>query len=140
MSQIGSQALQAFQASLDAEVKQILNQDVVPFIQRKVESIASALIAATPIDTGLARGNWQVTLEAPATALIKRFDRGRLGNPSGPVLDEARKVIRQIDLSTKTIFISNMADYISYIIEDGTSQQAAPGTLSNILFAESLRP
>ncbi len=36
--------------------------------------ILSRVVLSTPVDTGRARGNWQTTLNAPATAEVERLD------------------------------------------------------------------
>lgn len=132
-------ALAAFHAQL-AKKSTIILKDVVPeFMREQALRLIEKLIAATPIDTGYARGNWQLTIETPAVAPLQIFDRGTLGDPKGPALTAAKNVAKGITTMTKSIYISNLADYITLIIEDGHSGQAPPGTLSNLLTAEGLR-
>lgn len=96
-------------------------------------SIEQALVLSTPVDTGRARANWQVSLDSPAKGEAKteqgrdsrgRFTKGAYPEPAA-VIAKAKEV-----LSTRkpeqNIFISNNVPYIRRLNE-GHSAQAPAG-------------
>lgn len=68
------------------------------------------LIGATPVLTGLAQSNWQVTLDAPAEGIVAIGSRPTVPLPS-----------RQ-----QTIYITNNVPYIEFLNE-GSSSKAPAG-------------
>mgnify|MGYP000225720258 CR=1 FL=1 len=73
---------------------------------------AAEIAAATPVDTGFARANWQITIGAPAT-----------GTVTAPSLASLEGYDPERDGST---FITNNANYIQRL-NGGHSQQAPAG-------------
>lgn len=77
------------------------------------------VIFATPIDTGRLRGNWQTTINSPATAAIGRTD------PSGAaVMAEA---VANLGSLTDVVWFTNNLPYAERIEYDGWSRQAPEG-------------
>lgn len=83
--------------------------------------ILSVVIPATPVDTGRARGNWQVSVGAPITReLPNKFDK-----TGQTTLAEARSTL-QFKQPGATIYITNNLNYIQRLNE-GYSAQAPAG-------------
>jgi len=83
----------------------------------------------TPVDTGRARGNWQLTIDDPAV-LEKYSDRP---------IEEGMATLKTLGIF-QVVFITNNVPYIVYL-EKGSSSQAPNGmveiTLQELLNAVS---
>lgn len=87
------------------------------------------VVMATPVDTGEARSNWQMTVGAPALNAIGPHIPGSMGSTRGQ--NAAESIIKGLNnLDTKRpgqdVWISNNAPYIGEL-NRGTSRQAAAG-------------
>lgn len=82
--------------------------------------ILATVIPATPVDTGRARGNWQVNVGSPITADIDRLD----------TTGQATLAQGQAEIATcrkgQSIYITNNLSYIGRLNE-GYSAQAPAG-------------
>ena len=76
--------------------------------------ILNGVVSNTPVDTGRARGNWQTTVNAPASGDIK--------NVRAPSAVDAEARANMGELKD-TVFITNNLPYISKLNE-GSSKQA----------------
>lgn len=76
----------------------------------------------TPVDTGFARGNWQVTIGASNDSVLEQ-QRGL-----DDVIAAARAQLAALP-PYATIFIFNNADYIRFL-EQGSSAQAPQGMVA----------
>lgn len=87
------------------------------------------LVLSTPVDTGRARSNWQVSIGTPVETTREAFAPGELGSTAGPnaqaAIAEGQQVINQ-RRSGETIFITNNLPYIQRL-NDGYSAQAPAG-------------
>lgn len=100
-------------------------------IVRKVALIADReLVLETPVDTGRARSNWQVSLGSPITSQREPYAPGEgLGKAEGQnaagALAQAQERIGK-RRTGETVYITNNVDYIGPL-NDGTSTQAPAG-------------
>jgi len=94
-----------FELDMDAMIKRIgLKADT---IMRKIAlDLFLAVIIKTPVDSGMARGNWQFSTGAPATAPITRADQA-----GTTVVADVTNKIPGWD-TKKSIFLSNSLPYI----------------------------
>lgn len=93
------------------------------------QTIVKELATKTPVDTSKAISNWQVTLNAPATAEINAHYEGSKGSTYGLSSAETIALCRMVLRGKKpgqAIFITNNASYISDL-NDGSSMQAPAG-------------
>jgi hypothetical protein len=111
-----------FNKEIDDFVKKVPQKALL--IQKKtVLEALRRLVLKTPVDTGHARMNWQVTIGNPANEEIEGYDK------------EGKKTIARglaaiKDLSAyKVVWISNNVTYIEFL-EDGSSKQAPEGMLA----------
>jgi len=78
----------------------------------------------TPVKTGRARGNWQVTTGSPASGTVDATD------PSGGrVLGEIASKCTAWDPKTGAIYLTNNLPYIERL-ENGSSTQAPSGMVA----------
>lgn len=117
------------------EMKKIADgiQDNADRIVRKCAlAVDAALVIATPVDTGRARSNWQVSLDTPVTGTVEPYSPGNDGSTSGP---NAQAAIAQGKATigsykgggaNNSINITNNLPYIGRLNE-GYSAQAPAG-------------
>lgn len=87
------------------------------------------LVLSTPVDTGRARSNWQVSIGSPIESEREPFAPGELGSTAGPnaqaAIAQGEQVINRRQ-PEETIFITNNLPYIQRL-NDGYSAQAPVG-------------
>lgn len=86
----------------------------------------SGLVMRTPVDTGRARGNWQVSIGAPRDGETGVNDRG--GNSA--IASGSQAIAAQRGF--QTIVIQNNVPYIE-LLNDGHSAQAPKGYVEGTL-------
>lgn len=100
------------------------------------QTIVNELATKTPVDTSKAISNWQVTLNAPATAEINAHFEGSKGSTYGASSAETIALCRMIlkgKQPGQTIFITNNASYITEL-NMGTSMQAPAGFVQAAIY------
>lgn len=105
---------------------------------RKVAlAVDSTIVLATPVDTGQARSNWQVTLDQAASGTIPPYSPGKGGSTAQDntqeAIDQGKRVI---DARTygHDIHITNNLDYIDEL-NNGKSAQAPAGFVEEAVLA-----
>lgn len=74
--------LQQFNSALSAAAEKIKKEDFLKFVRSVCLETFKRIVQRTPVDTGRARGNWQVEINAPAAGTLEReqwdlvFERG----------------------------------------------------------------
>lgn len=94
-------------------------------------AVDQTAVMATPVDTGRARSNWIVELNAPRRATVEPYSPGTGGSTAGAnttaALEQGRAVISTYNgLRDSAIAISNNLPYIGRLNE-GSSAQAPAG-------------
>ena len=122
-------SLRAFELSLDKFINETVPADIAKLQKTVALQILTGVVLRTPVDTGRARGNWQLTLDAPVFDLsnseIPRNAEGRI--TAGAV------VLRDIKPFSVT-YIQNNVPYI-VALEEGHSKQAPAGMVA-VTFAQ----
>lgn len=108
-----------------------INADIPKLVSQAVRKITldidRNLTLATPVDTGRARANWQVTISKPASGVID-FDGGGDNNANKSAASAYSTNQTITALSAKMpeypiVYITNNLDYIQRL-NNGTSEQA----------------
>lgn len=120
-----------FQRNMSKRAKNVsLNADQV--VRKCALAVDGAVVIATPVDTGRARANWQVELNAPAQGTREPFSEGKEGSTGGAnaraAIEEGKKTIADYkgDAPNASIHITNNLAYIGRL-NDGYSAQAPSG-------------
>lgn len=79
-----------------------------------------AVIRDTPVDSGRARANWQLTEGAPATGTVETTAPGK----QGLTVNEAQQIAKTT--GDTSLYLSNNLPYIQGL-EEGTSKKAPEG-------------
>lgn len=98
-------------------------------MMRKVAlKVDSTVVLATPVDTGRARSNWIVNLDAEAKGPIEAYEPGEAQSTAAAnaraALEQANKTIAQYKAG-QTIHITNNLDYIGRLNEGHSAQAPA---------------
>jgi hypothetical protein len=106
--------LKQFNSEIDKFVKTI--PDMVTTLQKKIVLEAlKRLVEKTPVDTGRARGNWQVAIDAAAEGQLIVTDKEGIAT-----VEKGLSVLTNLP-PYSVVWISNNVDYIEFL-EYGTSR------------------
>jgi len=97
------------------------------FVQKIAMTVLMKLVEKTPVDTGRARGNWQVTLNQPAEG----YDESEIDKNGGNTFTKGSMVIDDAP-EYPIIWITNNVPYIQRL-EEGHSGQASTGMMQNTI-------
>lgn len=107
---------------------------------RKVAlAVDQVLVLTTPVDTGRARSNWQVTIGAPATGTVNAFPPSAKTDSIGVMGVSGTFAVNAAIAATKNydggnIYITNNLPYIRRLNE-GWSKQAPAGFVEQAILA-----
>lgn len=114
-------------------------------LRRKlVLDLHADLVAATPVDTGHARANWQVSTGSPAEGIITDTDHaepiqpGGNGTPPGSTSTTIAASALKHANPAETMYITNNLPYIERL-NDGYSDQAPSGMVEVALASAESR-
>lgn len=93
-------------------------------VRKAAVAMLQKAVKATPVDTGQARGNWQVnvTNQVPAVPFLK----GTVDTNGDATIAAGMATISSKRVPGQTVFISNSAPYIE-ALDNGWSRQAPAG-------------
>lgn len=108
----------------------VLAREIEKNATRLVRQVAlaadSAVVTATPVDTGRARSNWIVGINSDPNNPIDTYSPGQFGSTAGAnvaaALAQAQTEVSKVN-NGDTVFISNNLDYIGKL-NNGSSAQA----------------
>lgn len=115
--------LKQFNQEVDVFAKTLVPEKVILLQKKIVLEALKRLVMKTPVDTGRARGNWQVTIGRSATAAIEAVDKA-----GGETIKKGLAAIAALP-PYQVVWISNNVDYIEFL-EEGNSRQAPEGMMS----------
>ena len=109
-----------FNASLMAATK-VIDGDIQKFIKKVCIETFKRFIQRTPVDTGRARGNWQVEINRPASGTVEEslWDR---------VFERGAAKLAQIP-PFSVVHITNNVEYVYYLEYTRRSQQHPEGMI-----------
>ena len=108
-------------------------------IVRKIAlDLHGRIVARTPVDTGRAKANNQVSLGSLGTNVVERDEPTALGTPAPITESEAKAKARAYKLG-QSIFIYNNVHYITLLEFAPFGSQQAPSGMFRISFMETMR-
>ena len=113
--------LKSFNSAVTSAAKKITKKDIPKFITMVSLEVFRRIILRTPVDTGRARGNWQIEIGKAAEGILEVFP------------EEANEVIQReqgklIDIKPFSIIhITNNVEYVYYLEYDKRSSQHPEG-------------
>lgn len=111
-----------FNADVAKFAEKLLPQQVVALQKKLVIDIVTGAILLTPVDTGRARGGWQVTEGAPTDRDSGRVDKTGAATIAAATIAAAR--LKPFGIA----FVQNNVAYVPFL-EDGTDRQPPVGML-----------
>lgn len=116
------------------------------FYSKLALDMLRGVVMRTPVDTGRARGNWQVSLDQPVDGELEGVDQSgsrtiengaKVIQGAGQQRNAAGQFLSSVDPSAfRVIWISNNVAYIQ-LLESGSSKQAPSGMVRRTI--EELR-
>lgn len=107
-------------------------------IRKSALELFTDVVMDTPVDTGRARGNWQITFGQGATGVLEASGDKENDSASGsPTVQKITDALNA-DRSTLTIFLTNNLPYIKKL-EYGWSKKAARGMLRKNLLKANIQ-
>jgi len=111
-----------FNINIDPEAtRQRLRQHVLTYQKKLAFDVLEGIVVMTPVDTGRAKGNWFVTLVAPAV----EYDWAKRDPGGGVTISEGSTRIQALS-AYGAIYITNNLPYI-VPLEKGHSRQSPAG-------------
>ena len=95
-------------------------EKIIPLHKKIGLEALRRVVLKTPVDTGRARGNWQVSIGDPALTMLEAADR--TGSDTIAIGTAQLENLKAYE----TIFLTNNVPYIIYL-EEGSSKQAPAG-------------
>jgi len=120
-----------FNLALDEAANQIEAKDLVLLTRWVGLEALRKIVLRTPVDTGRARGNWQMSQASP---IERELDRTDLSQDGIDTVTKGQQDLGELKPFTP-IFIVNNVPYINEL-ENGHSSQAPAGTMVALTMAE----
>lgn len=113
----------AFRVEIDKWFQEQVEDRIILLTRMIGLEALKRVIEKSPVDEGRFKGNWQVTIAAPATGTVDRLDRD-----GSATLAEGSAVIGGLT-EAKAIWLVNNLPYASRL-ENGWSKQAPAGVVA----------
>lgn len=124
--------IRQFQLDFAALTKGLPERSIILFTRKIGLEAYRRIVLKTPVDTGRARGNWDMTIGSPATGAsdtIGPLEPKPAGWKSGDVTSGLQAI--QSLKPFETIYITNNLPYIRRLEEDSWSQQFTAGMVAS---------
>lgn len=102
-----------------------LNKTIEAAVRQGALAALRAATAATPVDTGNARVNWNVSVKKPVVT-VKNLAKGTTlskGEASKRAIGRARDIIKGFNVKSKVIWLTNGVRYIKGLDTGGVSKK-----------------
>jgi len=122
-----------FNAKLKASAKKLTEKQFMLLLRKIGFEMIRSIVIMTPVKTGRARGNWQVSFNRAATGQVNTLDKpgnSTISKGEGVIGNLKRMSLKQVE----QIFITNNLDYI-VDLENGSSKTQAPAGMVAITVA-----
>lgn len=115
--------VRAFNEAVEKAVKRIPEEKVKAFTKKVALEVLKGVVLLTPVDTGRARGNWQLDIENIPEGEIDTTDKD-----GGPTIAKGLANLAAL-APFQTVYIANNVPYIVFL-EEGTDKMAPVGMVS----------
>lgn len=112
--------LAQFNAELTASEKKI-HGDFKKFYKQVIAELFKRIVLRTPVDTGRARGNWQIEFGGPAQGVLEVVDK-----EGGATISKEIAKLSDIPVFS-LVHITNNIEYISILEYEKRSSQSPEG-------------
>lgn len=115
--------VKAFNAELRKLTKRLPREAIIVMQRKFAFDALRGVVLKTPVKTGRARGNWQVTVNRSPENALERKDK-----PGQATIDKGTARLTNVP-AFAIIYITNNVPYIVYL-ENGSSEQASQGMVA----------
>ncbi len=122
------ESIESFNAAFEEFKKRIVPTSVVVATKKLALELLKKIVLKTPVDTGRARGNWQLTVNTPATDIVPGPYSEDNTEVSSDVINTALSNLKGLE-PFQDVWVTNNVAYIVYL-EAGTSDQAPSGMIA----------
>lgn len=112
--------LALFNKAIKAATKKFTEVEVSKFHRAVCIEALKRIVLRTPVDTGRARGNWQVQINAPASGIVDA------NKDAGSVIENGLAMLERIP-PYSVVHITNNVEYIFYLEYIRPSKQHPEG-------------
>lgn len=112
---------ESFRSALIARAREMTEVQFRLVLMKIRLELLTRIVNRTPVDTGRARGNWQVTSGSPATG----FDDDKKDDKGGATISDGFQKINNIP-ENEVVWITNNLPYINRL-EEGWSGKSSEG-------------
>jgi hypothetical protein len=114
--------LKQFNDTVEKSFKRLTEEQVVLAQKKIVLDLLRKVIRRTPVDTGRARGNWQVSIDFPATGELEVLHEN-----AHTIFARGNAAIKKLP-PYKIVWLTNNVSYI-VALENGHSKRSPEGML-----------
>lgn len=94
------------------KLAEVMPARAVTTVQKKIAiDVFAGCIKRTPVDTGRARGGWQITIDAPTPRKSTQPEEGKVGDAGGRTFDAGLLELGKL-APFKIVFITNPVEYV----------------------------
>ncbi len=115
--------VERFNAALLTTASKLLPELLIEFQKQIVLQVLVGVVNRTPVDTGRARGNWQVSVSTASTSILE--SRDVVGRET---VQKGQDKLASLGFA-EIVWISNNLDYVVFL-EAGSSNQAPKGMVA----------
>jgi len=112
-----------FNAEIEKFAKNLTPDEVVKLQKKVVFDALNKILMRTPVDTGRARGNWQVSIANYPFGEVRSTDRG-----GGTTTQKGAAALANLT-PFQVVYIANNLPYIQ-ALENGSSKQSPQGMMA----------
>lgn len=123
-----------FNKILEEFTDKIAPEMFVTFQKRIVLELLRRVVLKTPVDTGRARGNWQIEVGSPPSGVLEVVAQGAEAEArdissadAGRVIADALAKLGKLGFG-EVVWVANNLDYVVFL-EEGSSDQAPAGMM-----------
>jgi hypothetical protein len=116
-------SVKEFSDAIEEFATQLVPESLILMQKKLVLDLLAGVVRKTPVDTGRARGNWQVEVGSVPQGV--RNDRD--GESEEAIIQAASENLRSLGFA-QVVWVANNLEYVVFL-EDGSSEQAPAGML-----------
>lgn len=112
-----------------------VEQNALLVVRRVALAADQAVVVATPVDTGRARSNWLVTIDAPDPREIPPYSQDDGAGSARAAVAQGQAAIAAFAAGNRAIYITNNLPYIERLNQGSSAQAPASFVQQAVIMA-----